>query len=198
MLKGISLSRGVAIGTAYLLDPMKYCILKRKLSADEVDAEVQRFRNAIDTTKHQMQEIKKRASKVAEKYAVILDTYTLLLEDEILVNDTIDRIIKEQMNAEWALTETHSKFARLFNNINDEYLKGKKDDLDLVVHGVIKNLIGHEQETISDISEPVVIVAPSLSPSDTLLMPKALVLGIATESGGKTSHVGIFASALMG
>ncbi len=196
MIKGISLSKGVAIGKAYLLDPMKYCILKRKLCDDEVSAEVERFRKAIDTTKHQMQEIKKRASKVAEKYSVILDTYTLLLEDEILVNDTIDRIKKERMNAEWALTETHAKFTRLFNNINDEYLKGKKDDLDLVVHGVIKNLIGHEQETISDISEPVVIVAPSLSPSDTLMMPKTLVLGIATESGGKTSHVGIFASSL--
>jgi len=196
VIKGISLSKGVAIGKAYLLDPMKYCILKRKLSDIEVDEEVQRFRDAIDTTKRQMQEIKKRATKVAEKYSVILDTYTLLLEDEILVNDTIDKINNDHMNAEWALTETHSKFARLFNNINDEYLKGKKDDLDLVVHGVMKNLIGHEQETISDISEPVVIVAPSLSPSDTLTMPKNLVLGIATESGGKTSHVGIFASAL--
>ena len=118
MIKGISLSKGVAIGKAYLLDPMKYCILKRKLPIDEVDAEVLRFRNAIDTTKQQMQEIKKRASQVGDKYSVILDTYTLLLEDEILVSDTIDNIRENQLNAEWALTETHSKFTHLFNNIN--------------------------------------------------------------------------------
>lgn len=196
MIEGITLSKGVAIGKAYLLDPSKFCILKRKLSEDEIESEIKRFRDAIESAKAQMQEIKKRAGRVAEKYSVILDTYTLLLEDEILVSDTVENIRREKLNAEWALTETHSKFTHLFNNINDEYLKGKKDDLELVVHGVIKNLIGHTQDTISDIAEPVIIVAQSLTPSDTLMMPKNYVLGIATESGGKTSHVGILASAL--
>ena len=143
-----------------------------------------------------MQETKKRATKVAEKYAIILDTYTLLLEDDLLVNDTIERIRNEHMNAEWAITETLEKFTRLFSNINDEYLKGKQDDLELVVHGIIRNLFGHSQETLSEIQEPVVLIAHALSPSDTLLIPRNFVLGLATEVGGKTSHTGIFASAL--
>ena len=143
-----------------------------------------------------MQEIKQRASKVADKYAVILDTYSLLLEDEVIVNDTIENIKTNQINAEWALTETLSKITKLFNNINDDYLKGKQDDLDLVVHGIIRNLIGHSQEKLSEIDEPVILVSHTLSPSDTISMPKNLVLGMATEVGGKTSHVAIFASAL--
>jgi phosphoenolpyruvate-protein phosphotransferase (PTS system enzyme I) len=196
VFKGIALSRGVAIGKAYLLDSSKFCILKHKLCPEEVDAEVKRFRQAIELSKQQMQEIKQRASKVADKYAVILDTYTLLLEDEVIVNDTIENIRGNGLNAEWALTETLSKFTKLFNNINDEYLKGKKDDLDLVVHGIIRNLIGHSQEKLSEIDEPVILISHTLSPSDTIAMPKNLVLGMVTEVGGKTSHVAIFASAL--
>ena len=196
MLKGISLSKGVAIGKAYLLDSSKFCIIKQNLAPEEVDGEIRRFRQAIELSKSQMQEIRKRASKVADKYAVILDTYTLLLEDEVIVDDTIENIRSNKLNAEWALTETLKKFTKLFNNINDDYLKGKQDDLDLVVHGIIRNLIGHSQEKLSEIEEPVVLVSHNLSPSDTMAMPKNLVLGMATEVGGKTSHVAIFASAL--
>jgi len=196
MHKGIAVSKGIAIGQAYILDRTKFCILQQKLNPDAVEAEVNRFRGAIEKTKAQMQETKKRATKVADKYAIILDTYTLLLEDDVLVNDTIEKIRNERMNAEWAITETLDKFTQLFNNINDEYLKGKKDDLELVVHGIIRNLIGHSQESLSEIQKPVVLITHTLSPSDTLLIPRNLVLGLATEVGGKTSHVGIFASAL--
>ncbi len=196
VFSGIAVSNGVAIGKAHLLDRSKLCIIKHRIEADAIEAEVARFREAIEQTKLQMQQIKKRAQKVADKYAVILDTYTLLLEDEILVSDTIDNIRRDQQNAEYALNQTLEKFTHLFSNISDEYLQGKKDDLDLVVHAVLRNLIGHNQETLSEIVEPVIVVTHALSPSDTIMMPKHLVLGLATEVGGKTSHVGIFASAL--
>ena len=179
-----------------MLDRTKVCVIKRTLDPGEIDEEIKRLREAIQKSKDQLQDIKSRASSIADKYSIILDTYTLLLEDEILVNETIDAIKEQGINAEWALTQTLEKFTHLFNNINDDYLKGKKDDLDLVVHGVIKNLIGHHQESLQDIDEPVVIITHQLSPSDTLLMSKNYILGLATEVGGRTSHVGIFASAL--
>ena len=195
-MKGIAVSKGVAIGKAYLLDSSKFCIIKHQLNELEAEKEIVRFREAIEKTKLQMTEIKKRAKKVSDKYAVILDTYSLLLDDDILVNDTIENIKKHKTNAEWALTQTLNNFLKLFDNINDEYLKGKKDDLDLLVQSILKNLIGHSQESLSDIQEPVIIVTHSLSPSDTIMMPKNFVKGMATEAGGKTSHVGIFAAAL--
>ena len=196
MFRGISASKGVAIGNAHLLDQSKFCVMKYNLAPDEIDGEIARLRSAIEQSKTQMQEVKQRAGKVADKYAVILDTYLLLLDDDILVNETIEKISSEKVNAEWALTQTHEKFTALFDNINDEYLKGKQDDLDLVVHGILRNLIGHHQESLSEIQEPVVLIAHSLSPSDTLIMPRSLILGIATEVGGKTSHLSIFASAM--
>ncbi|QPJ63561.1 MAG: phosphoenolpyruvate--protein phosphotransferase [Candidatus Nitronauta litoralis] len=195
-IPGIQVSSGVAIGEAYLLDRSKICVIKNKIPKSKVKTEVDRLRKAIEKSKTQMQEIKKRAGSVSDKYAIILDTYTLLLEDDILVNETIENIEKEHLNAEWALTRTLDKFTKLFNNINDEYLKGKQDDLDLVVHGVIKNLVGHEQENLSDIDRPVILITHTVSPSDTVLMSRQFILGMGTEVGGKTSHVGIFASAL--
>jgi phosphoenolpyruvate-protein phosphotransferase (PTS system enzyme I) len=195
-MKGIAVSKGVAIGNAYLLDSTKFCIIKHQLDELEAEKEVERFREAIEKTKLQMTEIKGRAEKIADKYAVILDTYSLLLDDDILVNETIENITKHKTNAEWALTQTLNNFLKLFDNINDEYLKGKKDDLELLVHAILKNLIGHSQESLSEIHEPVIIVTHSLSPSDTIMMPKNFVKGMVTEAGGKTSHVGIFASAL--
>ena len=196
MYSGIAVSSGVAIGKAYLLDRSKVCVIKRTIPKKEIDREIKRLRDAIAMSKAQMLDIKQRAGSIADKYAIILDTYTLLLEDDILVNETIETIKREHSNAEWALTITLEKFTNLFNNINDEYLKGKKDDLDLVVHGVIKNLIGHHQESLADIDEPVIIITHELSPSDTIMMSKNYILGMATEVGGKTSHVSIFASAL--
>jgi phosphoenolpyruvate-protein phosphotransferase (PTS system enzyme I) len=193
---GIAVSSGVAIGKAYLLDRSKVCVIKRSIPEKRIEKEIRRLRDAIEMSKAQMKDTKQRASSIADKYAIILDTYTLLLEDDMLVNETIETIRQERCNAEWALTVTLEKFTNLFNKINDEYLKGKKDDLDLVVHGVIKNLIGHHQENLADIDEPVIVITHELSPSDTILMSKTFILGMATEVGGKTSHVGIFASAL--
>jgi phosphoenolpyruvate-protein phosphotransferase (PTS system enzyme I) len=196
MLTGIAVSKGISIGEAYILDRSKLCVLKQAIDSSDIDREVARFRIAIETTKKQMQETKQKASKVAEKYSIILDTYTLLLDDDILVNDTITAIRKTKINAEWAITETLKKSLLLFDNINDDYLKGKTDDLELVVHGVIKNLLGHSQNALADIQRPVILITHTLSPADTISIPREYVLGLATEAGGKTSHVGIFASAL--
>jgi len=195
-MKGIAVSKGVAVGKAHLLDRSKLCIIKQTLEEHEVEKEIERFRDAIEKTKLQMSDIKNRAEKIADKYAVILDTYTLLLDDEILVNDTIEKIRSLRTNAEWTLNQTLETFLNLFENTNDDYLKGKKDDLDLLVQAILRNLTGHSQETLSDIQEPVILVTHSLSPSETLSMPRKFIKGLATETGGKTSHVGIFAAAL--
>ena len=196
MLTGIPVSKGISIGEAHILDRSKLCVLKQTIDSSDINKEIIRFRIAIEQTKKQMQETKKKASEVADKYSIILDTYTLLLDDDILVNDTISKIRKEKINAEWAITETLNKSLLLFDNINDDYLKGKKDDLELVVHGVIKNLLGHSQNALADIQKPVILITHTLSPTDTISIPRQYVLGLATEVGGKTSHVGIFASAL--
>ena len=172
MLKGIAVSKGISIGKAHILDRSKLCVLKQVIDSKNIDREVIRFRTAVEQTKKQMQETKKKASRIASKYSIILDTYTLLLDDDILVKDTINKIQKERVNAEWAITETLNKSLLLFDNINDDYLKGKRDDLELVVHGVIKNLLGHSQNSLADIQNPVILITHTLNPSDTISIPR--------------------------
>ena len=132
-MKGIAVSKGVAVGKAYLLDRSKLSILKQTLEENEIEKEIERFRNAIAKTKLQMADIKNRAEKISDKYAVILDTYTLLLDDDILVNDTIDNIRANRINAEWTLNQTLENFLNLFDNINADYLLAKKDDLYFII-----------------------------------------------------------------
>ena len=77
MLKGFSVSPGVAIGRAYLLDRSKVCVLKHNIDPGEIDNEINRFRNAIEMSKTQMQNIKQQAGKISERYSIILDTYSI-------------------------------------------------------------------------------------------------------------------------
>tara|TARA_B100000686_G_C16761478_1_gene958972 strand:+ start:193 stop:1923 length:1731 start_codon:yes stop_codon:yes gene_type:complete len=187
---------GVAFGKSFILDRSKVCVIKSELEPPQIEDEIQRFRDAIHKSKQQIQETKERAGKGADKFGVMLDTYVLLLEDEVLVKDTIDNIRSEFVNAEYAINMTLEKYVKLFDNINDEYLKGKKDDLELVVQRIIRNLLGHEQETLDKIDQPVILIAHQLSPSDMLMIDKNHIHGLVTEAGGKTSHLGIIASAM--
>ena len=77
MLKGIAVSKGISIGEAHILDRSKLCALKQTIDSSNIDKETTRFRAAVEQTKKQMQETKKRASKIANTNSIILDTYTL-------------------------------------------------------------------------------------------------------------------------
>ncbi len=196
MYTGIPVSNGISFGKAYLLDRSKVHIIKERLEPENVKKEIERFVEAIETSKKQLLEIKNRAAKSDNKFGIILDTYLLLLEDEVLVTDTVKNIKSNFFNAEYAINLTLQKFKVLFEGMNDDYMKGKKDDLELVVQRILRNLLGHDQESLEEINEPVSLIAHDLSPSDMLSVNKDLIMGIVTESGGLTSHVGIIASAL--
>jgi phosphotransferase system enzyme I (PtsI) len=193
---GIPVSHGISFGKAYLLDRSKVCVIKERLEPEKVEQEIERFVEAINTSKNQLLEIKNRAAKNDNKFGIILDTYLLLLEDEILVTDTIKNIRSNFINAEYAINLTLQKFTVLFEGMNDDYMKGKKDDLELVVQRILRNLLGHDQESLEEINGPVTLIAHDLSPSDMLAINKEFIRGIVTESGGLTSHVGIIAAAL--
>jgi phosphoenolpyruvate-protein phosphotransferase (PTS system enzyme I) len=193
---GIPVSHGISFGKAYLLDRSKVCVIKERLEPEKVEQEIERFVEAINTSKNQLLEIKNHATKNDNKFGIILDTYLLLLEDEVLVTDTIKNIQSNFINAEYAINLTLQKFTVLFEGMNDDYMKGKKDDLELVVQRILRNLLGHDQESLEEINEPVTLIAHDLSPADMLVINKEFIKGIVTESGGLTSHVGIIAAAL--
>ena len=196
-LKGIGASRGIAIGKIYLLDRSRVCILKYEIQEDEIEKEIKRFKDAVAESTKQLNEIKEKAKKNLEpKYLCIIDGHMMILQDDFLINETIERIKKERVNVEWALQESMKQIINIFLKIDDEYLQEREKDVDHVGSLILRNLVGHDQESIADLNEKAIIVSHDLSPSDVIQMKKDKVLGFVTESGGKTSHVSIMAASL--
>ncbi len=197
MYKGIAASPGIAIGKAFVLDQEDFTIKKRKINAEEVEKEISRFKEALKKTEEELLDVKEKVlAKLGAKHARIFDAYLLILEDPVFVEETIENIKKNSLNAEYVFNEVLEKIVRVFETIDDEYLKERSKDIQNLGRRVLKCLIGVEKETLSHLEEKVIVVAADLTPSDTVAMREENVLGFATDRGGKTSHTTIMAQSL--
>jgi phosphotransferase system enzyme I (PtsI) len=195
--RGIVASPGIVIGRAYLLDRRKVVVAGRRIEDVSVKDEVARFRKAVEVSKAQLEDLKKRFSKgVGKSHLYILETHIMLLEDKMLVDGAVKRIRESLLNAEGALKETVAAIGRKFDTIEDEYLRERKHDVEQVGERILRNLVGHKQESLADIREEAVIIAHDLAPTDTLVMRKDKILGFATDAGSRTSHTAILARSL--
>jgi phosphotransferase system enzyme I (PtsI) len=196
-LQGIAVSPGIIIGKARLVDRSRVKILYQYLISDkQVSREVERFKEALHATKEQIMALKNGMPDQLKEHAFILDTQLMIMDDGMLSESTIDTITKEKMNAEWALKKSIQKIRQLFQQIDNGYIKERINDVEYVAERVLRNLAGKEQESLSEITDRVIIVAHDLSPADTSAMNIGKVMGFITEVGGPTSHTAIMAQAL--
>ncbi|MBM4330140.1 MAG: phosphoenolpyruvate--protein phosphotransferase [Deltaproteobacteria bacterium] len=196
-IKGIGVTPAIIIGKAYLLDRGKIEAPARVIPEPQILQEVARFREAVEESKKQLRLAKEKL--LHEDVAgptYILDVHLLLLEDKNLIENTEKTIKQSWINAEWALKINLERVRKVFNNIDDEYLKSRKTDIDYIGERILRNLMGKDKETISQIKEEVIIVAHDLSPADTAQMAKDKVTAFVTDMGGKTSHTAIMARSL--
>ena len=199
VLKGIGVSPGINIGRAYLieggsLETPAYCYL----DITYISSEVKRFKNAVQESKDQLMKIRNRLLKdgKGKEHIRIVDAHLMMLEDKMLIDDTIKTIKKEKVNAEWAIKMVMKEIREFFDSIDDEYIRERGSDIDHICDRVLKNLMGKKHVTISEIKEEVIIIAHDLAPTDTAQMVKDKVLGFLTDIGGKTSHTAIVARSL--
>ncbi len=196
-IKGIGVSPGIIIGKAYLLDRGKIEAPAKVLPEFQVPQEVARFKDAVEESKRQIRNAKeKMVREDASGISYILDTHLLLLEDKKFIDKTIETIQQSWINSEWALKINLERVHKVFNSIDDEYLKSRKTDVDYVGERILRNLLGKETETLAQIKEEVIVVAHDLSPADTAQMAKDKVTAFVTDIGGKTSHTAIMARSL--
>jgi phosphotransferase system enzyme I (PtsI) len=196
-LEGIAVSRGIIIGKARLVDRSRVKILYQYLINDkQVSREVERFKEALHATKEQIISLKNGMPDQLKEHAFILDTQLMIVDDGMLSESTIDTITKEKMNAEWALKKSIQKIRQLFQQIDDGYIRERINDVEYVAERVLRNLAGKEQESLSEITDRVIIVAHDLSPADTSEMNIGKIKGFITDVGGPTSHTAIMAQAL--
>jgi phosphotransferase system enzyme I (PtsI) len=195
--KGIVASPGIVIGRAYLLDRRKVVVAGRRIEEVSVRDELARFKKAVEVSKTQLEDLKKRFTKdLGKSHRYILETHIMLLEDKMLVDGSIKRIKDSYLNAEGALKETINEIGLKFDRMEDDYLRDRKQDVEQVGERVLRNLVGYKQESLADISEEAVIIAHDLAPTDTLMMRKDKILGFATDAGSRTSHTAILARSL--
>ena len=196
-MKGVAVSSGIIIGKAHLVDRTKTKILYKYLINDEeVNSEVERFENALLTTEQQLVRLKNGMSEHVKEHSFILDSHLMILKDLMLKDSTIKRILDEKINVEWALKKSLVAIRQNFEQIDDDYISNRINDVEYVTERIFRNLSGKDQQGLDTINQRVIIVAHDLSPADTTELNVDRVKGFITDVGGRTSHTAIMAQAL--
>lgn len=196
-LTGIPASPGIVIGKVFALTGDVVKVEERKISPEEVTVEVEKFKHAIDLTRKELTEIQDQAKqKIGKEGEKIFDAHQLLLDDKIINEETIVKIQNDCKNADFVYYHVMQKFQNSLENVNDEYFMGRVADIKDVKRRLIRNIQGKEPQYLNGLTNPAIIVARDLTPSDTVLLDRQKVLAFATDSGGRTSHAAIMARSL--
>ncbi len=218
-IHGLNVSRGVAIGRAVLVASSRVDVAHYFVDASEVEAEIDRVRrgrNAVAEEIHRLQDsITHMGPKDApHELGALLDVHLMLLQDEALVDGVKHWITERLYNAEWALTTQLEIVARQFDEMEDEYLRERKADLEQIVERILRAMKGdhspitihparnsrksNQQDLLLDdtIDVPLILIAHDLSPADMLQFKQSVFAGFITDVGGKTSHTAIVARSM--
>lgn len=193
---GISASRQIAIGDAYLLLQQSHEINKRQVPQEQVEEEILRYKNALSSARWRLKSIRRKVSgTTAKDIRAFIDTHLLMLEDGAISEAPIELVRSHQYSAEWALQVSRDDLVRVFNEMDDPYLRTRKDDVEHVVGLVQSYLAGDAREHVEDLTNRIV-VARDLTPADTILMKHQGIAAFITEFGGPLSHTAILARSL--
>ncbi len=197
MLRGIAASPGIVIGKVYILEKEDFPILEYKIKKEQVGKEIERFKEAVEESKKQLEEIKERVKKkIGIRESYIFQAHLSILEDPLLIDNTIERIKKERLNAETSLRNTFKAFPKKFASAQAGFIQERFRDVEDIGERILRNLLNKPTFTLSHLEESIIIVAYDLAPSDTASMQKGKILGFATDIGGRTSHTAIMARSL--
>lgn len=194
-ISGIPASYGIAIGPAFIFKRKEIVIDTYPI--DDPEMELQRFEDAKLQTRHQLDDAYQAAlDDVGEEAAEIFNAQKMMLDDPEL-NKAIKAAVEDnKINIESALYDTAESFAQQLEAIEDEYLSARALDIRDVSSRCLRNLLGLNESPTAGLNTPSIIVAQDLTPSDTVLLDKKLVLGFCTAEGGSTSHTAILARGL--
>ena len=210
---GLAVSRGIAIGRAVLVASSRADVAHYFVEDADVRSEIHRVRDARNAVVEEISRLQRDLPADApHELAALLDVHLMLLQDEQLISGVKGWISERHYNAEWALTTQYEMIARQFDEMEDEYLRERKADLEQVVERVLRAMKGvaspvqlknqgarkQQKELLHDdkLDVPLVLVAHDLSPADMLQFKQSLFAGFATDVGGRTSHTAIVARSM--
>ncbi|NIP73854.1 MAG: phosphoenolpyruvate--protein phosphotransferase [Gammaproteobacteria bacterium] len=199
VLTGTGVSRGVVIGKVHVLDRGQPEVAEVSLPSDRVDAEIRRFRAALRAATRELKAIRGRVpASTSPDIRAFIDTHLLMLEDSALATAPQELIRTRRCNAEWALKLQRDSLVDVFEEMDDPYLRTRKDDVVHVVDRLLRILLKQDNHP-HDSETPLrghIVVADDLTPADTVLLQHQGVAGLVTEYGGTLSHTAIMARSL--
>ncbi|MGR8919173.1 MAG: phosphoenolpyruvate--protein phosphotransferase [Gammaproteobacteria bacterium] len=199
-LHGVAVSRGIAIGRVHVVERDRLEIPEFHIDGDEVEAEIERLHEAVVQAKHHLREIREHIPDSAPaEIAGFIDTHLLMLDDAAFSDEPARLIRETRCNAEWAIKQQRDALVAVFDEMDDAYLRTRRDDVDNVVDRIVRNLLRHQRlrhEVPDRHLKGMIIVASDLSPADLVLLGHHGVAGFVTEYGGPTSHTSILARSL--
>jgi phosphotransferase system enzyme I (PtsI) len=197
MIKGIGASTGIAIGKAFVLPAWEWEAPEKDIDVNDLAAEFERLNAGIRTSKQEIKFIKEEISGVIGKEeSSIFDAHLAILDDPIFMHEIQGIIQRQYKAAEVAVKEAIDKFANMFDLLDDEYMKERALDIKDVGNRLLKHLLGTPEVTLPKDTQPFILVAKELSPSQLAHLNPDHVLGIVNMVGGRTSHSAIMARAL--
>ncbi len=199
MLRGVPVSQGVCRGRLFVLArPHALEIPDRTVQDGEFDEEIKRLKDALLVTRQQLRQVQERVVQHGGGGdAQIFDAQLLVLDDPYLHDEVLKWMRREKVCIERAFHEFSRRYLTMLSSVEDPYLSERAVDLRDVAERVLHNLMGQELPSdLSHLGEPCIVVAYDLAPSQTAILDKRYVLGIATEQGSETSHTAILARSL--
>ena len=195
--EGAGVSPGIARGTVHVVRDDLDDVARYRIAPSQITDEIGRFEAALIQTRMQILEMQQRiAESIGAKDAAIFDAHLLVVEDRTLIDEVLRKLETDLCNVEWVFQEVATSYAETLNKIDDPYLRERALDIQDVTKRVIRNLQGKAPKAFLGLSEPHILVAHNLTPSDTATMNKERVLGLATDLGSRTSHTAIMARSL--
>jgi phosphotransferase system enzyme I (PtsI) len=195
--RGIAVAPGVAIGPALVLGSEDFRIPQRFVRVDAVDAELTRFRAALEAAVAEISGHEQlAATRLGAQYGAIFAAHRQLAQDPKLIRDIEDLIRQKCYSPEFASSRVLRKYAKTLQNLGDRYFAERANDLFDLEKRILRHLLGERREELTQLTAPVLVLAHNLTPSETANLDKKFVLGFATEVGGKSSHTAILAGAL--
>lgn len=199
-LYGAGIGKGIAIGRAFILNRANIDIPQYSLQQEEVEDEITRFQAAIDTTRKQLQQIESHIpSDAPPESRSFIEAYLLMLQDPLIAEQPAQTIREQHCNAEWALQRHSKSLVNTFDQMQDEYLREKKNDVRQITNRVQHNLLKIPQQTMGDAVDQLenkVIISHELSPADTVQFKNQKIMAFVTDLGGPISHTAILARSL--
>src|SRR5881392_3934280 len=195
--EGAGVSPGIAHGQIHVVRDDLDDVARYRIAPSQIADEIGRFEAALIQTRMQILQMQQRiAESIGAKDAAIFDAHLLVVEDRTLIDEVLRKLETDLCNVEWIFQEVATRYAETLNKIDDPYLRERALDIQDVTKRVIHNLQGKAPKAFLALTEPHILVAHNLTPSDTASIDRANVLGIATDLGSRTSHAAILARSL--